>query len=381
MENSDTGKDERPWYEPDRVNDIPSPALLVFPSRIEENIRRMVSMAGSAERLRPHVKTHKMSAVVRLKQKYNISKFKCSTLSEVEMVARCGGKDIMLAMQPCGPNIGKVLQLQMEFPGSRISVIADHEEIIRQLSARAVSQGQFIELWLDINNGMNRTGVKSAGAPALYRLIHELPNVIPRGLHVYDGHIHNPEISERIRITESDFKPVHGLISLLKMEGLPVPAIVAGGTPTFPVHAFNPDLELSPGTLILWDAGYGERYADLDFLHAAVILTRVISLPDENTLCLDLGHKAIAAEMPHPRVRLMGLPEHNFVMHSEEHLVLKLSEPGRFKPGDLIYGIPWHVCPAIPRYAFAYAVEGHTIVAKWKIDARDRELGIVANHN
>jgi D-serine deaminase-like pyridoxal phosphate-dependent protein len=135
-------------------------------------------------------------------------------------------------------------------------------------------------------------------------------------------------------------------------------------------------VETSPGTLILWDAGYGERYSDLDFLYGAVLLTRVISLPDRNLLCLDLGHKAIAAEMPHPRVRLIGLPPHEFVNHSEEHLVIKLEGADKYKPGDVIYGIPWHICPTVARYPFAYAVRDNSINETWQIEARDRVIHV-----
>ena len=361
------------WFEPALTADIVSPALLVFPSRIEENIRRMISLAGSAERLRPHVKTHKMSEIVRLKLRHNINKFKCSTLAEVEMVARCGGKDVMLAMQPTGPQISLLFQLQRHYPDSTISVIADHEGVIRQLSAEAANN-QSIGVWLDINNGMDRTGVRTEKAPGLYHLICNLPHVTPRGLHIYDGHIHDQEIGQRIKVTEKDFEPVAGLIKSLTLAGLNVPSIVVGGTPTFPVHARHSGSEISPGTLILWDAGYSERFPDLDFLHAAVIMTRVVSLPDHDLVCLDLGHKAIAAEMPHPRVRLIGLNHPEFVNHSEEHLVIRLKDADRFKPGDIIYAIPWHICPTVPRYPFAYAVEDHHIAGRWNIDARDRQV-------
>jgi D-serine deaminase-like pyridoxal phosphate-dependent protein len=195
-------------------------------------------------------------------------------------------------------------------------------------------------------------------------------------LHVYDGHIHDEDIFQRKIAVEKAYKPVNELIASLNLSELPVPAVVAGGTPTFPVHADRGDVETSPGTLILWDAGYGEHYRDLDFLHAAVLLTRVVSLPKPGLVCLDLGHKAIAAEMPHPRVRLIGMPPHEFVNHSEEHLVIKTAGEHDFKPGDVIYGIPWHICPTVARYPFAYTVRDNLITGKWPIDARDRTISI-----
>jgi D-serine deaminase-like pyridoxal phosphate-dependent protein len=362
------------WYETSQAGEIPSPALLVYPERIEENIRRMISIAGTPSALRPHVKTHKMPAIVNMQRRLGIEKFKCSTLSEVEMAAKCGAKEITLAMQPVGPQITGLFGLVKKYPAPDISVIADDVEIIRQLSSMAVTGALKMGVWLDINNGMNRTGIIPGRAFDVYRKICELPGLVALGLHVYDGHIHDENIDKRTETVEKAYKPVHDLIVSLTRGGFPVPAVIAGGTPSFPIHARHGNVETSPGTLILWDAGYGERYRDLDFLYGAVLLTRVVSLPDRNLLCLDLGHKAIAAEMPHPRVRLIGLPPHEFVNHSEEHLVIKLDGAEKYKPGDVIYGIPWHICPTVARYPFAYAVRDNAVTETWQIEARDRVL-------
>jgi len=364
------------WYEIGQTDVIPSPALLVYPDRIAENIRRMISIAGGSSTLRPHVKTHKMSAIVNMQRKMGIEKFKCSTLSEVEMAAKCGAKDVTLAMQPVGPQLSGLFGLKKKYPGSDISVIADSAEVIRQLSFLAIKTSLDVGIWLDINNGMDRTGILPGKAFDLFRLIFELPGLVPRGLHVYDGHIHDEDIHQRKATVEKAYKPVIELIASLNHGEYPVPAVVAGGTPSFPVHASRGDVETSPGTLLLWDAGYGEHYKDLDFLHAAVLLTRVVSLPNRNLVCLDLGHKAIAAEMPHPRVRLLGIPPHEFINHSEEHLVVKMADSPDCRPGDIVYGIPWHICPTVARYPFAYAVRDNRVTEEWHIDARDRMISI-----
>ncbi len=364
------------WYEIGQTEVIPSPALLVYPDRIEENTRRMISVAGGPEKLRPHVKTHKMSAIVNMQRKMGIEKFKCSTLSEVEMAVKCGAKDVTLAMQPAGPQMAGLFNLKKKYPGSDISVIADDAGIIHQLSSMAMSESLNVGVWLDINNGMDRTGILPSKAFGLYRMMCELPGIIVRGLHVYDGHIHDEDIHQRKKTIENAYAPVNELIASLNLSELPVPAVIAGGTPSFTIHARHGNVETSPGTLILWDAGYGEHYKDMEFLHAAVLLTRVVSRPNLDLVCLDLGHKAIAAEMPHPRVRLMGLPPHEFVNHSEEHLVIKLAGASTYTPGCVIYGIPWHICPTVARYPFAYVVRDHVVTEKWQIDARDRMISV-----
>lgn len=368
-------KGDDPWYVSHGIADLPSPALLVSPSRIEENIRRMIRMAGTAERLRPHVKTHKMSEIIRLKLRMGISRFKCSTLAEAEMAARCEAPDVMLAMQPVGPLIPLVFNLQKRFPGTTFSVISDHESILRQLSEMAIHEKGKIDVWLDINNGMNRTGIEPGPqAVSLYRLMSGLRGIRVRGLHVYDGHIHTPDPGERRNEVLRYYAPVEAMISTLTLENLAVPSLVVGGTPSFPTHAASGKAELSPGTLVLSDAGYQEHFPDLDFLPAAVIMTRVVSLPGDHLVCLDLGHKSIAAEMPFPRLRIPSLPDFTLVNHSEEHLVIRTEQAGRFHPGDVMYAVPWHICPTIPRYPFVYTVENHQISGTWTVDARDRVI-------
>jgi D-serine deaminase-like pyridoxal phosphate-dependent protein len=88
------------WYQIKNTDEINSPGLLVYPDRIERNIQKMVMIAGDIDKLRPHVKTHKMSEIIRLQMKHGIKKFKCATISETEMVARCEANNILLAMQP-----------------------------------------------------------------------------------------------------------------------------------------------------------------------------------------------------------------------------------------------------------------------------------------
>jgi len=164
-------------------------------------------------------------------------------------------------------------------------------------------------------------------------------------------------------------------VQLLRL-GLPVPRLVAGGTPTFAIHAQHADRELSPGTCVLWDFGYADKFPDLPFEVAALLLTRVVSKPGANRLCLDLGHKAVAAENPHPRVRLIEAPEAEFVMQSEEHLVIETPNAANFSIGHILHGIPRHVCPAVALYSEATVISGGEIADRWTITARGRRLSV-----
>jgi D-serine deaminase-like pyridoxal phosphate-dependent protein len=365
------------WFEVEGSDQIPSPALFFYRERIIENIRRMIAIAGSTESLRPHIKTHKCSEIIRLQMDQGISKFKCSTIAEVEMVAMCGACDILLAFQPVGPNVNRFIQVIQRFKDSTISTIVDSESIIHQISANAVEANLEIPLWLDLNIGMNRTGIVPGDeAIKLCRLIGDLPNISLCGLHVYDGHIHESDPFRRKIGCDEAYEPVHGMIEKLSKSGIQVPTVVAGGTPTFPIHAKRSGTEVSPGTTVLWDYGYSHSFPDMSYLHAALVLTRVVSKPGDDLLCFDLGHKAVGDDMPNPRVQLLGFNSYEIIKHNEEHLVVKTKEAVSWKVGDHCFGIPYHICPTVIRYDSALVVENHTVVDEWKITARDRKITI-----
>jgi D-serine deaminase-like pyridoxal phosphate-dependent protein len=337
----------------------------------------MIAIAGNAGRLWPHVKTHKMPEVVRLQMKQGISKFKCATVAEAEMVANCGASEIILAIQPVGPNIERYFKLRQKFPDTRISCIADSEDIIRLFSAMAVQLNLVAEIWLDMNVGMNRTGiVPGPDALNLFRLLSELPGLRCAGLHVYDGHIHDSDYSVRENRCNDAFAGIDKFIGDLKREGLKPDHIVAGGTPSFPVHALRQNVDCSPGTLLLWDFKSSETFSEMKFLQAAMILTRVISKPADDIICIDLGHKAVASEMPHPRIKIMGIENFTVTNHSEEHMVIRTDEAASIKTGDHLYCIPLHICPTVDRYDFVNVVKDNTACGIWNVEAHKRKITI-----
>lgn len=198
----------------------------------------------------------------------------------------------------------------------------------------------------------------------------------PGGLHAYDGHLHQSDRAERAAASNAAFAGVDALRAELRQEGFLVPRVVAGGTPTFPLHARRENVECSPGTCVLWDAGYEAKLPDLDFLNAAVLFTRVISRPARNRICLDLGHKAVASEMPHPRVVFPDLPDAKAVGHNEEHLVLETERAAEFPVGTALYALPWHICPTVALHDRVHVVKSGRVSDEWTVTARSRRLGI-----
>ncbi len=364
------------WFEVINAAEIPSPALLLFRDRIEANLAEMLRIAGGPGRLRPHIKTHKLPELVRRQIELGITKFKCATIAEAEMAAQNGAEDVLLAYQPVGPQIERLVRLASEHPNVEFGCLFDHASTLDRLRQTAEGRGR-LRLFLDVDIGQGRTGIPPGPtARKLYRQMAGQDCFEAGGLHAYDGHLHDPDPVARAAACDAAFAPVAELRRQLSDDGLPVPTVVAGGSPTFPMHTRRDDVELSPGTTVLWDAGYAAMLPDLNFLPAAVLLTRVVSKPTPNRLCLDLGHKAVASEMPQPRAVFLNLPDAKPVMHSEEHLVVETPHAAGIPVGAEFYALPWHVCPTVALHEEVWVVENRRASARWTVTARKRRLGV-----
>jgi D-serine deaminase-like pyridoxal phosphate-dependent protein len=364
------------WFRLSNEAEIASPSLLIFEERVESNLRRMIEIAGDPARLRPHVKTHKLGPLVERQLKLGINKFKCATIAEAEMCAQADAPDVLLAMPAVGPNVARLCKLAKKYPATHFSTLIDDAGAMQALGLAAVKAGLTIDVFLDLDCGQNRTGIKPGQeALELYRQATVTEGLKVAGLHAYDGHIHEADLTKRRAMYEEAMGPVLAFRQQLESAGLAVPVLVAGGTPTFPFHAEQKDRQCSPGTTVLWDFGYADKHVDLPFLPAALLLARVVSKPGANRLCLDLGHKSVAAENPHPRVRFIELPDAPAISQSEEHLVIETPLAAEFSVGDTLHGIPRHVCPTVALYNEATVVRGGAAVGTWPI-ARARKLTV-----
>jgi D-serine deaminase-like pyridoxal phosphate-dependent protein len=337
----------------------------------------MVRLSGNPERLMPHVKTHKMQEMVRLHLSLGIQNFKCATIAEAEMVAAVGGKNILIALQPVGPKFQRIINLVKKYPFSYFSVIIDNSESLYQLNRYSTESGLRIGVYLDVNVGMNRTGIAiDQNATKLIEQCLSFSGIQFMGIHAYDGHNTLMDLNQREERCRKEFETVYQLKDWAEKKANHKLDVIAGGTPTFPVHASQNQAVCSPGTTVLWDLASSERFPDMNFNFSAVVITRVISVINQGLICLDLGHKAIAAEMPLPRVKFINHPEAIPISQSEEHLVVQVPDNQTFRIGDVFYGIPWHICPTCALYQDVVVVESNQWIDSWKVTARNRKISI-----
>lgn len=366
------------WYQISDIENLDSPALVVFPERVRANIQTAIQMVGNVRRLRPHVKTNKSPDATRLMLEAGIQKFKCATIAEAEMLGICGAKDVLLAYQPLGPKLRRFVELIKKYPATKFSCLVDNLAAATEQSAVLTENELVVPVFIDLNIGMNRTGITGEEAAIqLYKTCSTLPGIKPVGLQAYDGHIRQPDIAARTTACDEAFSVVEKIKSELEKTELPTPFIVAGGSPTFPVHAKRPNVECSPGTFIYWDKGYSNACPEQDFLPAAVLVTRVISLPEKNRVCTDLGHKSVAAENElSKRVFFLNVNDLTPVGQSEEHLVLEAPEGHSHQIGDVLYTLPYHICPTVALYEKVFTVENGRLTGEWKNTARDRKITV-----
>lgn len=364
------------WYRIDNIETLDTPAVAVYPELVKENIRILKTFVADMNKVRPHMKTNKSAEIARIMMQEGITKFKCATIAEAEMLATVGAADVLLAYQPVGPKANRLAELVEKFPSTKFSCLIDNIDTAKEISEVFVERNLKLNVFIDLNIGMNRTGISPAAAYDLFHATLSLKGIKVIGLHAYDGHLRDTDFEERTKKSNEAFAPVNILREKMSMLAGNI-IVIAGGTPTFPIHAKRKGVECSPGTFIYWDKGYQSILQEQPFLFAALVVTRVVSKPNDETICVDLGHKAIASENPiQNRVVFLNAPDLQPAGHSEEHMVLQAEKGNGYKVGDVLYGVPYHVCPTIALHDRTAIVENNKVVEYWNTVSRNRFLTV-----
>lgn len=358
---------------------IYSPQLVYFEEVIDDNIAKVVALAKDPAILWPHVKTYKCKEVVEKLLSKGVNKFKCATVAECEMVASCTPtpSQIILAYPLVGPNIQRFLKLINAFPNTKFICLLEDLEQAEALSKQAEHD---VNVFIDVNPGLDRTGVAMDKLYDFAVQVNNLPHLQVNGLHCYDGQDSDAkrEIRQhRIDKVAAKILPIREqLQNTFKHEVI----IVAGGTPEFPCW-LKYDVFCSPGTAFIQDCGYYNAFRDMsDIEPGAAVLTRVISNPTANTFTLDCGYKAIAADPKGLRGQIVGLADKvEELFQNEEHWVFKMKtgfEDELPKVGTVLYVIPTHICPTSALYAEAVVAKNGDVVGSYAILARSRKITI-----
>lgn len=375
-----------PWDERYRVVDIEdvlTPALVVYPEIIAANIAAtLLLLNGDGDRWRAHIKTSKLAYTLRMMVERGIRSFKCATTLELLVACRSGAGDVLLAYPVMGANARRVREIAKEFADVRISVLVENEEQLRQWKGSAVS------VFLDINPGMNRTGIEQTDSEKIVSLVRAVgaAGLEFRGLHYYDGQYGSVDGRERTTAAHAGYDRLLKVVSEIRRSGLSMPEVITAGTPTFPCSLAYEGFQrgefihrVSPGTIVYNDASsLAQLSAEYGYAPAVLVLTRVVSRPHDGIITCDAGHKTVSADAGLPTCLVVGHPELTPLGPSEEHLPMAV-QAGKSGPqvGDILYLLPRHICPTVNNFDSALLVRRGQIESVEKVTARGREAPLL----
>jgi len=263
---------------------ILTPALVVDLDAVRQNIAATLRLlGGDPNRWRPHLKTAKLGLTMRTIREHGVAQAKCSTTLELETACEAGFHDLLLAYPVTGPQVGMVQRIAAAYPDRDISVLVEDAAMV------APWRGSGIGLFIDLNSGMDRTGMLLDGHEEVIGLARGINGSGLRfaGLHYYDGHASGFAADEAEGLVHAGYDRLLSLVKRLAAAGIPAPEVVTAGTPAFP-HAreYRGFTEagtvhrVSPGTVVYNDRRSLEQLpADAGYRPAALVLATVVSHP------------------------------------------------------------------------------------------------------
>jgi D-serine deaminase-like pyridoxal phosphate-dependent protein len=359
-----------------------TPALAVYADFVEANIATTLRLlGGDAARWRPHVKTAKLASTMRRLVERGVENFKCATSLELLTAARAGARDVLVAYPLVGANARRVRQLAGEPRDVRVSVLVD------DASQLETWRGSGVGAFLDINPGMDRTGVEQADAERILTLARAVAaaGIELRGLHYYDGHLGKFALDERTTRAHAGYDRLLELVGTLGAAGQRVEEIITAGTPAFPCTLSYASFRggdfvhrASPGTVVYCDvSSLAQLPAEWEYRPAVAVAVRVVSHPAADIVTCDAGHKTVSADAGVPTCAVLGHPELEPLSPSEEHLPLRVTSGAAPQVGDILYLVPRHVCPTVNNFDHALIVERGAVARVEPVDARGREAPLV----
>jgi D-serine deaminase-like pyridoxal phosphate-dependent protein len=366
-------------YEVRVTESILTPALLIYRDFVLSNIDTTIRLLnGNPDRWRPHVKTAKLGYVMEMLTACGVTAFKCATSLELLTAIRAGARDVLVAYPVMGANAIRIREIAAQNPQVAISVLV---ESARQLD---IWVGTGVGIFVDINPGMDRTGIEQGRAADIVELAKLVcsSGLEFRGLHYYDGHLGSVALPERERQAHAGYDRLMHVVETLRAENIPVKEVITAGTPAFPFTLSYPGFQnsafvhrASPGTVVYCDATAAEQLPDeFGYIPAALILSRVVSRPANGIVTCDAGHKTLSVDCGVPNCLVAGMSYLEPLRPSEEHLPFRMAEKARVPElGDLLYLIPRHVCPTVNNFDWALIIAQGNIVAVEQVHARGRE--------
>jgi D-serine deaminase-like pyridoxal phosphate-dependent protein len=365
-------------YRIENVETLLTPALAIYPEIVDNNIAATVRLlGGDPNRWRPHLKTAKLGFIMRRLAERGVVQAKCSTTVELATACESGIRDVLLAYPVVGANADRVREIAAAHPQVRVSVLVENAGQL------AVWRGSRLGIFIDVNPGMDRTGIEQDRTAAILDLARSIQSagLEFRGLHYYDGHIHTESLSEREKVAHQGYARLMKIVEEVEKAGFHIEEVITSGTVSFPAAAsYQPFAtgkfvhRTSPGTVVYSDAtSLTQLPEEWGYQPAAVVVTTVVSHPKANYLTCDAGHKAVSADAGVPTCAVAGRDDLTPLKPSEEHLPIEVKGGARPEIGEALYLVPRHVCPTVNNFDDALIVSGNRVIGVERVTARGHE--------
>ncbi|MEQ9039056.1 MAG: DSD1 family PLP-dependent enzyme [Silicimonas sp.] len=360
--------------------DIQTPCLVLDLGALERNIRKMGDYAKAhGMRHRVHGKMHKSVDVAKLQVDLGgACGVCCQKVSEAEVFARGGIKDVLVSNQVRDP--AKIDRLaRMPKLGSRTICCVDDLANVSDLSAAAQRHGTEIECLVEIDCGAGRCGVTTTPAVVeIAKSIDAAPGLRFAGIQAYQGAMQHLDSYEdrkaKIAVAVAQVKEA---VDALKAEGLDCDIVGGGGTGSYYFEStsgvYN---ELQCGSYAFMDADYGRildengnRIDEGEWENALFILTSVMSHAKGDKAIVDAGLKAQSVDSGLPVI--FGRTDVKYVKCSDEHGVV-MDEGGVLKVNDKLKLVPGHCDPTCNVHDWYVGLRDGKVESVWPVSARGK---------
>lgn len=361
-----------------RVNELETPAVLVNLDVLDQNLRKKAEQAKKAGvKLRPHTKTHKSVWLAKEQLKYGASGITVAKLGEAEVMADGGVDDILIAFPIVGAKKLDRLRRLIE-RGVKVTVSTDHVDVAKGLSDLGTSMGRRIPLYVDVNTGLGRCGLEP-GEPTveLVKQIAALPGVEVTGLMTHSGHAYGKTTEDDVRTIA--FNEANDLVKtkeLLMREGLSIPEISVGSTPTSDFVTEQQNVtEMRPGAYVYGDRSQIATGNITEDNCAMTVIATVVSMPRPGIIIVDAGSKTFGSDVNSHLpgyATLKGRPDVYIEKLSEEHGNVRVPEDMQFAIGDVLEFIPNHCCATTNLHERLIGIRNGIVETEIKVDARGK---------
>lgn len=360
-------------------SDLETPCLVLDVDILERNLKKMQAVVEHAgKNIRPHVKTHKCSALAKRQIEVGAIGVCAAKVSEAEALVKAGVENILITGPVVTPNKVEKL-INMLTTASSLMVVVDHPDNIAVLDTALRARRMSMGVLLDVDVGMHRTGVRPSDALALAEQIVSRPNLRLQGIQAYAGHVqHIRSYEERKHTSHQCLQEAVHVFRELNTSVPTCTIFSASGTGTFDIDlAVREVSELQVGSYVCMDTEYLEIESDdkgmrfESFGPALRLLTTVISVNHESFVTVDAGLKALYQDGGKPQVIVPANSGLKYDWFGDEYGKITCADNSKLPSlGTVLELITSHCDPTINLFNRYFLTRGEKVIGTWPIDLR-----------